>query len=187
MTLLISLVIFTQCKNDTASPKPRGYFRLTPPQTEYAPLNSNCPYTFEINTSAEWQKSNKAPCWGDVYYPTIRARLQLTYKSIKNPEDLPTFLEDGRDLAYKHVVKAEGIREQLFSYADKNVHGIYYTIAGDAASSTQFVATDSTNHFMRGVLYFYSAPNADSLKPVTTFMQNEILHLIETLEWQQNL
>jgi hypothetical protein len=37
---------------------------------------------------------------------------------------------------------------------------------GNAASSTQFYVTDSTTHFLRGVLYFYSAPNADSLKPV---------------------
>jgi hypothetical protein len=48
----------------------------------------------------------------------------------------------------------------------------------------QFFVTDSTNHFLRGVLYYYASPNADSLKPVNEFMLGEMQHLMESLRWQ---
>jgi gliding motility-associated lipoprotein GldD len=186
IAVLFSSFLLVSCSDTPSTPRPKGYFRLEPPSTEYQMLELDCPYAFDLNQAAEWQASKRVKCWGDIYYPDIKARVQLTYKPLKKMNDLPTFLEDSRDLAYKHVVKADGIREQLFSYADKDVHGIYYTIQGDAATSTQFIATDSTNHFIRGVLYFYAAPNADSLQPVNTYMQGEILHLIESLQWQKN-
>ncbi len=185
LCLFSFLLFLLGCGSDEpTTPKPIGYFRLEAPEAKYEILNTGCPYRFDINTHAQWQPVKRAFCWGDIYYPGIKARVQLTYKALKEDEDLARFLEDSRGLAYKHAVKADGIREQQFSYSSKEVHGIYYTIAGDAATSTQFIATDSTRHFMRGVLYFYAAPNADSLKPVNDYMQEEILHLIETLEWQ---
>ena len=62
--------------------------------------------------------------------------------------------------------------------------GVMYDISGDAASSVQFYLTDSVRHFIRGALYFTLQPNSDSLSPVIEFFREDILHLIETLEWQ---
>jgi len=67
---------------------------------------------------------------------------------------------------------------------EERVFGLFYRLKGNAATSTQFFATDSSKHFLRGVLYFYAVPNADSLRPADRYMANEILHLINTLEWQ---
>jgi gliding motility-associated lipoprotein GldD len=61
-----------------------------------------------------------------------------------------------------------------------------YEIRGDAASSVQFYLTDSTRHFLRGSLYFNVQPNADSLAPVIDFFMEDIMHLIETLEWKNS-
>lgn len=169
------------CQNDY-QPKPHGYFRIGLPTKEYAPLKSDCPYSFEMNKNARFTAKND--CWADINYPGIRADLQLTYKNVSTADELEKILIEAQDLAYKHTVKAEGIGERLFINPEKKVYGIFYMMAGNAASSAQFYMTDSTNHFLRGVLYFYSQPNADSLKPAAMFMQSEMMHLVETLEWK---
>jgi gliding motility-associated lipoprotein GldD len=64
-----------------------------------------------------------------------------------------------------------------------NVGGILYEIGGDAASPIQFFVTDSTNHFLRGALYFNSAPNADSLAPAIKYAKEDIMKMITTLKW----
>lgn len=180
--LILSLLLFAGACKEDYQPKPHGYFRIGLPGTTYAPFNTNCPYTFNLNTEATWLPKNN--CWGDVNYPAIMANVQFTYKPIANAEQLGQILNEAQDLAYKHTVKAEGIGEKLYQNADKKMYGILYSMQGNAASSTQFFVTDSANHFLRGVLYFYSVPNADSLKPVNEYMYNEMVQLIESLEWK---
>ncbi len=113
--------------------------------------------------------------------------MQFTYKPIANEEQLHTILNEAQNLAYKHATNAEGIGEREYIDQGKKVYGLMYNMQGNAASSTQFFVTDSTHHFLRGVLYFYSVPNADSLKPVNNFMFNEMVHIIESLEWKNSL
>lgn len=176
----ISLLLLLSCE-ENYQPKPEGYFRIGLPTRLYEPISTGCPYTFSKNTQATWVP--KQQCWGDLKYPSIRATVQFTYKDIANADDLQSILKEAQDLAYKHTVAAQGIGEKLYSNPEKNMHGILYTMQGNSASSSQFFVTDSTHHFLRGVLYFYSTPNADSLKPVNEFMQAEMVQLIESLEW----
>ncbi|MDZ7848519.1 MAG: gliding motility lipoprotein GldD [Owenweeksia sp.] len=156
---LITAFLIAACGSESEdyTPKPRGYFRIQLPARQYQHLKVDCPYTFEYNKEATWQQDRR-PCWGDLYYPKLKARLELTYKKV-TPENLETLLKDGHELAYKHTVKAAGIQEKLFTDTLSDVHGILYSIAGEAATNTQFYMTDSTDHFLRGVLYFYAEPN----------------------------
>ncbi|MGB0175915.1 MAG: gliding motility lipoprotein GldD [Owenweeksia sp.] len=182
--ILLGLVFFAACKEEY-TPKPRGYFRLNVPDTGYSRFTpSGCSYSFEMNSAARW--IDKSSCWGDIYYPSIKARMQLTYKPV-TPENLDTLLRDGQELALKHQVKADGMREREYLNPENAVYGILYQIQGDAATSSQFFVTDSANHFLRGVLYFYAPPNADSLRPVNDFMYDETVRLIESLQWQNSL
>ena len=177
----VALAWLAGCKEEY-TPKPRGYFRLEVPDSTYSRFSpGNCPYSFEMNNTAQW--IDKTHCWGDVYYPSIKARMQLTYKPV-SPDNLDTLLRDGQELAMKHQVKADGMQERLYQNPEQSVYGILYRIQGDAATSTQFFVTDSVDHFLRGVLYFYAPPNADSLKPVNDFMYDETVRLVETLQWQ---
>jgi gliding motility-associated lipoprotein GldD len=64
------------------------------------------------------------------------------------------------------------------------VYGIYYEVGGNAASALQFFVTDSIKHFLRGSLYFYNTPNADSIAPVLNFIKPDVMELIKTLKWQ---
>ena len=59
-----------------------------------------------------------------------------------------------------------------------------YDIGGNAASSIQFYATDSTKHFIRGALYFNVAPQPDSLAPVIQYLRKDIVRLLTTLKWK---
>jgi gliding motility-associated lipoprotein GldD len=62
--------------------------------------------------------------------------------------------------------------------------GIYFSLGGNTATANQFFVTDSVRHFLRGALYFDATPNADSLGIVNDFLKNDLLHLINTLQWR---
>jgi gliding motility-associated lipoprotein GldD len=176
----ILLGILSSCENNY-SPKPKGYFRIATPAKEYQSSSIPCAYSFEYNKLAKIVA--KKNCWYDLKYPNLRATLQLTYKAVTE-SNLDTLLAEGHNLAYEHTVKADGIEEKLFLNEEDNVYGILFQLKGNAATSMQFFVTDSTEHFLRGVLYYYATPNADSLQPVNEFMLGEMQHLMESLKWQ---
>lgn len=173
--------------------RPDGYMRIGLPSTEsYAPLSEAAPFGLDINAEAKvivkevlteegTEEAREGEYWLDIVYPTILSTVQLTYKPVH--DNMENLVRDAQQLAYKHTVKASGMREQFFSYPEKKVYGLYYELSGASATTTQFYATDSSNHFLRGVLYHYSTPNADSLAPVTAYMQEEVLRMISTLNW----
>jgi gliding motility-associated lipoprotein GldD len=179
----IALGLLFSCSPE-AEPKPYGYFRIGTPEPHHVTLETDCPYSFQISEAAQWTPHKEDSCWGDVYYPTLKARLQLTYKTFADANARDQLLKEAQDLAFKHTVVADGIRERSYENNEQKVYGIVYQMLGNAASNTQFYLTDSTGHFIRGALYFYSQPNADSLRPVNQFMMDEITHLIETFSWK---
>jgi hypothetical protein len=44
--------------------------------------------------------------------------------------------------------------------------------------------TDSVSRFFRGALLYDCAPNADSLAPVTRYLQADIMELIQSFRWK---
>lgn len=176
--ILLGLVLLA-CDSEY-TPKPKGYFRIETPAANYKTFDKDCPFSFYVNEVA--RVKDKGQCWFDIKYPSLKATLQLTYRKVTE-DNLDTLLGEGHELAYKHTVKADGIQEKLFVDDEKKVYGLFYQLQGDAATSMQFFMTDSTQHFLRGVLYYYATPNADSLRPVNRFMQGEMIRMIESLEW----
>ena len=83
-----------------------------------------------------------------------------------------------------HIIKADAINEQLINDPAQKIFGILYDLKGNTATAVQFFVTDSIKHYLRGSLYFASEPNSDSLAPVIEFIREDIIHLIETLEWK---
>ena len=92
-------------------------------------------------------------------------------------------MEDSRKLAFKHTVKATGIDEGTIKIPRNNVYGIFYSIEGNTASSSQFILTDSTKNFLRGALYFNEKPQEDSIQPIVNFIKTDIDRMIKTLKW----
>ena len=114
-------------------------------------------------------------------YPTLNAQIFLSYKSINN--NFNTYAEDARTLVYKHTQRANSINEEMITNAN-HASGILYSIGGDAASSVQFFMSDSTDHFLRGALYFNAVPNSDSLAPVIAYIKNDMSRMLATMKWK---
>ena len=185
LVILIS-IFFISCNNDY-SPKPRGFYRINLPEKAYKNYSSDCAYSFNIPTYSEVVNDSTADateCWKNVVYKGLNGRLHMSYYKIANKQMLASLIEDSRRLVFKHTVKADGISESRIDHPDAKVHGLYYDIEGNAASSVQFFVTDSTKHFLRGALYFYAAPQIDSIKPVLDFVKKDIAVMLETFKWQ---
>lgn len=180
------ILLFIAC-DQNYQPKPRGYFRIQLPENSYQKLNlKSFPYNFELSKYAKpvIPGKNAEKYWINIYYPKFKAQIHLSYKPIH--QNLDTLLNDVYTMVNKHIPKANAINEQMYVDTEKKVFGMAYDIKGsEAASSYQFYMTDSTQHFLRGALYFNFSPNSDSLKPVIEFLEKDIQNLIETLEWKK--
>lgn len=188
--LLVGLfLLLSSCINDEEDayvPKPRGYYRIAFPEKKYQRYDSVCPFIFEYPQYATIEKDPHPmaeSCWLNVQFPYFRATLHLSYKDMKNKKTAD-LIEDSRDLAIKHQIKSIGMEETVILRDSVNVYGLVYDIEGNTASSLQFYVTDSTQHFIRGALYFNVRPNIDSVKIVLAFLRQDVLHLIQTLKWK---
>ena len=167
------------CKNDVL-PKPASYLRLDYPEAEYVTLKGHCPFEFDMNSKAIIKEDKD--CGYSITYPKMKATIYLTYKPVNN--NINKLLRDAQKLTYEHVIKADDILEQPYLNPDKKVYGMFYQVDGNAATNSQFYATDSIKHFVTGSVYFYAKPNFDSVMPAASFIKNDMQHLMETLKWK---
>ena len=181
--------MLTSCGNDFV-PKPKAYLRLEYPKADYVTTDLNLPFSFEKNRLATKLSlrniSGTTESYGvDIEYPTLKGTVFLTYKSIQNNRDnLISFLRDAQNFTQKHTIKADEIIEESYENKSKNAYGMFYKVGGNAASQSQFYVTDSVNHFLTGSLYFYAKPNYDSIFPAASYLEKDIKHIMETLEWK---
>lgn len=176
---ILFLTIFISCKEDTL-PKPKGYLSLNYPKKKYKFLDIKRPYTFKVlNTTTIINEPNN---WLTIKYPKLKASLDITYRPVNN--NMQELLTESEKLVFKHTQKAAQIIPKDFMNSEKRVFGSMYEITGNAASHIQFHVTDSTKNFLRGSLYFYAKPNYDSILPAVAYIKEDVLHLVETLEWK---
>lgn len=187
LIFMIAACALLSCNADY-SPKPRGYYRIDlPVRGDYRSIPNGCPYQFSIPNYAiivDDSTAESKPYWKNVIYQGVNGRLHLSYYPITSQDMFYSLVEDSRRLVFKHTVKADGIDESVISKKEKKVYGLYYTIGGNSASSIQFFLTDSQQHFLRAALYFYAAPQSDSIQPVLQFVQKDIEQMISTFEWK---
>lgn len=183
---MLMLVLFSSCEEKQYQPKPRAYFRIDLPEKNYVRLDTMNYFSFEYPESCLITPDYNSPHekeWINIEYPKNKATIHLSYKPVN--DNLNVYLEDSYTMMTKHISRAMGIRDSLVINPDRDVYGLVYFLEGEGvASSLQFYLTDSTNHFMRGSLYFNVKTNNDSLSPVIDYITEDIRHLIETLEWK---
>jgi gliding motility-associated lipoprotein GldD len=187
LAITIFAIFLSACSNSDYVPKQRGYYRIDLPEKSYVDYSSGCNYSFKMPVYADVRNDSSRdsqPCWKNVVYPTLNGRLHLSYFKIENEKMLGSLIEDSRRLVFKHTVKAQGIQESKISNDISKVYGLFYDIEGNAASSIQFFVTDSTNNFLRGALYFYAEPQADSIAPVLEFVMKDIMVMLESFKWK---
>ena len=107
---------------DAIAPKPKGYFRIDLPEKSYGTIDSiPFPFQFELPQYAfvNLNRTKTDSNFLNVDFTRFDARLHLSYISIEN--NLPKLLEDARTLVYKHVSKAQDIKENLVINEEKQV------------------------------------------------------------------
>jgi gliding motility-associated lipoprotein GldD len=177
-------LLLLACESDYL-PKPKGYNRIILPEVTYQQLADTLPYTFEYSSHAQvlddtsWISERY---WINLYYPYFGANVQLTYKPINRDSVMEEYLNDSFRLTAKHNVKAYAIEEKILFLQSGNVATVS-ELSGEVPSQFQFHMTDSINHFLRGALYFNTSTKNDSLAPSIEFIKNDMVHMLNTLQW----
>ena len=184
--LCLFFIFFTACTKST-TPKPYGYYRITPPDTAYIPFakantNADYPYTFALSTNAVVQPRTDEPYWINLYYPALNATIHCSYKPVQN--NLRELTNDALEFVYRNASFASAIPESEYSHPEAHVYGVLFDLEGNTASSCQFFVTDSTRHFFRASVYCNCPPNADSLAPVYNYLRTDIIRMVESFEWK---
>ncbi|MDV7186276.1 gliding motility lipoprotein GldD [Lutibacter sp. TH_r2] len=178
LAIFISILIIS-CGSDPI-PKPKSYLKLQYPEKSYQKLNTECPYTFEFSKYANISLTEN--CWAKIEYPELKATIHITYRPIEN--NLNEILKEVEKLTFEHTVKADVINSVPYENFQKKVYGKLYNVEGNVATNVQFRVTDSVKHVLSGALYFYVKPNYDSILPAVKYVEKDIMHLVETLEWK---
>jgi gliding motility-associated lipoprotein GldD len=175
------------CRRDYI-PKPKGYNRIELPTHGYQALPDSFPFSFEYSRHARILPDSSwiaERYWFDLHYPAMGASITLSYKPLHNDRNLlREYLETSWRLTSKHQVKAYAIEEHIMTRADGRT-AVIAELSGEVPSPYQFYSTDSSEHFLRGALYFNTATKNDSLLPVIRYIKDDIMHLLTTLEWDE--
>jgi gliding motility-associated lipoprotein GldD len=181
-------VIFLLKSKVNYLPKPYGYNHIVLPTHVYQPLPNIFPYQFEFSKYAILlpdTSSRAEPYWINIHYPNFTADIQITYKPVKNNVNLlRSYLEDAYRLTMKHQIRAYAIEESIIK-TPQGLTATVVTLSGQVPTQFQFYTTDSTNHFLRGALYFQTALENDSLAPIIDFIKEDIMHMLYTLHWKK--
>lgn len=180
---ILSLGVFlllSSCK-DEGFPKPKSFLYLEYTEAEYQRFINNCPYSFAI--SKESQITFKDNCDAFVIYPKLKASVHITYRGVNN--NLQLILSEADKLTSKHTLKADAIIPHPFANPEKRVYGLLNEVQGEGASNVQFYVTDSIRHVLTAALYFEVAPNYDSLFPAIDYIKNDMMKMMETMEWKK--
>lgn len=183
--LILFVVVFISCNNEY-TPKPKGYQRIerhvSMDKKFDMPLFSFS-YPNDINI-AEERIVNEREYWFNILYPEYNVTLYCSYLPVTK-ETLPSVIEDSYRFAFGHSSMAEGISQTVFSDSLTHNSGIIYDIQGTVAVPLQFYITDNKTNILRGSAYFDKAVNRDSVAPVVPFIKEDVLRLMETLEWKK--
>jgi gliding motility-associated lipoprotein GldD len=189
ITVFFYFLLLLSC-NSAPVPKPKGYFKIDLPQKRYVLFDKpGYPYTFEypvygsvVKDSTFFDDKPENEFWVNIDFPQFDGRLHMSYKVI-GKNDFSKLVEDAFKMTSKHTLKASSI-DELPVKGGAGVTGFIFDVGGNAATGKQFFVTDSTRHFLRGALYFNSAPNYDSILPVEQFLYKDMQHMIQTLRWR---
>jgi gliding motility-associated lipoprotein GldD len=206
--LLFFFVLQAGC-NSTYTVKKKGYYKVDFPKRQYVKFEKpGFPYSFEypvyaniIRDSSYLDNSPENPYWLNIDFPTFNGKIFISYKAIggtsiykvKNSGGkyrdsigkniFQNMVNDSYNLTYKNDIKANSIEDSVM-HTPNRLTGIFFRLSGNVATAKQFFLSDTLHNFLRGALYFDATPNEDSLDPVNDFLQEDMKHIINTLQWR---
>ena len=209
--VVIISTFLTACNTSFDHTKKVGYFKIDFPEKKYQLFDDpTFPYSFEypvyakiVKDSSTFFDSNPENVyWRNIDFTQFNAKIFLSYKQIGGralykiklangaykdslgTNEYDKMISDAFRLTNKNEEKALGKKDSSFK-TSTNIAGMLFKLKGDVATQRQFFMTDTTKNFIRGALYFYASPNADSLQPVVNYLQQDIDHIINTFKWKR--
>lgn len=180
LLLVAALLLFLGSCSKESIPKPKAFLYLEYIKPEYHRFVTDCPYSFAIPVTSKLHFSRG--CDATIDYPRLKAQVFVTYRRVHN--NLKLILSEADKLTSAHTVKADAIKPHPFENKEKHIYGLLSEVEGNAASNIQFYATDSLNHVITAALYFKVEPNYDSLYPAVQFIKEDMMRMMETLEFK---
>lgn len=185
---LILIISLCSCSNDNSIPKPYAFPRIERTDTAMQTYETG-KFSFLYSGEAKIENipSEKASeIWFNITYPAYNATIHCSYIPVRN--NIHPLLEDSYQLAFSHATKADGINQSILTTESSDkTSGILYDIKGSVAVPIQFFVTDSINNFFRGSLYYNQVVDPDSVAPVTNFLRADIVQLMESMKWKNNI
>ncbi len=180
-------VLLSACEDNVYLPKPKGYNRIDLPEPAFQILPDTFPYKFSYSNYAELSADSNEHAeryWANLYYKDFDAIIQITYKSLSNPDIKPEILlNEAFELTMKHDAKAYGIEEKLVALPNGQIASLT-ELEGEVPTQLQFFTSDTLRHFFRGALYFNTATKNDSLAPIINFIKNDVMQMLNSFEWK---
>jgi gliding motility-associated lipoprotein GldD len=183
--ILFFLLGLLACENIQV-PKEKGYPRIELPNHTYSVYQkSGCRYTFEYPSFGQIGYHDPDSCWMDIYYPQFNCNWHITFRDLnKEGHSRNEEFEEYRRLIYKHTIKASEIRETPVK--TNHTKGIFFEMYGNVPTSAQLFLTDPAEKYsMEVAFYFFTSMKNDSLAPVIDFMKEDLLHLVETIRFEE--
>ena len=198
LSFILILVLLSSCNDGGQAlvPKPRMFPKVIYPTKSYTSFNiATCPFKMDIPNYFEYIKDTTAidfpidkkidvSCWFDLYSKDLNAYMHISYFDIEKSLGFDKLITDAFEMADKHNIKANYRDEIKINDPSRSLHGIIFEIDGPVATPLQFFVTDSTQHFLRGSLYFKSKVDRDSIAPVYTFLKEDVTRLLSTFSWE---
>jgi gliding motility-associated lipoprotein GldD len=143
------------------------------------------PYSFNVSqmVTVELPPADTTGNWVNLSYPALNAKIYCSFHPM-TPSDLAVLEKECRELVSRNARNAAAITERSYENPDLQVYGMLFRIEGETASPVQFLLTDSVTRFFRGALFYECKPNVDSLAPVTSYLDEQVIELIQTFRWQ---
>ncbi len=188
--LIICIILFVACKDqEVLVPKPRAYPKIEYPEKKYEQFSwLDCELTFQkpvyakiVKDSSNQLKEDIHPCWFDIYFDKFNGSIHCSYIPITEDNNFEKLVKESFRVVDQVNKRSNYVEETVIS--KENMGGIYFTFEGPAASQAQFFLTDSTDHFFKASLYFYSKVRPDSIAPIAAFIKKDIEKMIETFNW----
>ena len=185
--IFVIFIVLFGCENYFL-PKQSAYLRLDYPKPEYKLIDDkDFPFFFEANTRLSEISDidiNLRSIDFIINYNQLNAQINFQYKSVNSSEKLKAYILDLKSTIETHSMMANSVKIKDYSLKEKNIFGRVFELSGDVASPYQFYLTDSTNNIISGLVYFNIKPNYDSILPAINYIENDIIHLIESFDWK---
>ena len=185
--ICVIFIVLFGCENYFL-PKQSAYLRLDYPKPEYKLIDDkDFPFFFEVNTRLSEISDidiNLRSIDFIINYNQLNAQINFQYKNVNSSEKLNAYILDLKRTIETHSMMANSVKIKDYSLKEKNIFGRIFDLSGNVASPYQFYLTDSINNIISGLVYFNIKPNYDSILPAINYIENDIIHLIESFNWK---